>query len=193
MGDLPANILGCFILGFMSKTAKITVTVNIKNDNNDKVIPWIQSNHYFQNWHEVHLAIRTGFCGSLTTFASWNAQMVKMICTWDISEIILAFLGYMIGVQSTYMSLKFGQNVSFWIFSYWQRKENEKHVEDDDDDEVKEKYTTKEELDLNKLSSSQKEKLEKEYYLQTIKNKYDDQKSNLKQKERKEVVIIQQQ
>lgn len=86
-------------------------------------IPWINSKHYFQKRHKTHLSIRTGFCGCLTTFASWNAQMIQMICTWDISTIILAVYGYVLGIQSCYMSLKFGQYISFILYCYWNDNE----------------------------------------------------------------------
>merc|ERR1712151_460639 len=80
--DLPANLLGCFIIGFMATSSKI-ITKNDNDTDTDnqqkRTIPWIHSKHYFQKRPMVHLAIRTGFCGCLTTFASWNAQMVQMI------------------------------------------------------------------------------------------------------------------
>lgn len=105
----------------MATGSKIIKTDNESNED-QKTIPWIHSKHYFQKRPKVHLAIRTAFCGSLTTFASWNAQMIQMICTWDLSTIILAVYGYILGVQSCYMSLKFGQYISFSLYCWWEEK-----------------------------------------------------------------------
>lgn len=53
--------------------------------------------HYTPLW----LGIRTGFCGSLSTFASWNLQMVEMICdyqrSWEAGD---AAFGYIIGQRA---------------------------------------------------------------------------------------------
>jgi fluoride ion exporter CrcB/FEX len=63
--DLPANILGSFIMGLVSSKA-------IR-------IPWLRKDHPLQKDDVYHVMISTGFCGSLTTFASWNTQMVAMM------------------------------------------------------------------------------------------------------------------
>lgn len=63
--DMPANMLGSFIMGLVSS----------------KVIriPWLRKDHPLQKDDVYHVMISTGFCGSLTTFASWNSQMVAMM------------------------------------------------------------------------------------------------------------------
>lgn len=71
--DLPANLLGSFVMGLVSFSGK--------------TIPWLSKDHPIQQDDLFHLMISTGFCGSLTTFASWNTQMVVMMvghlgCLW---------------------------------------------------------------------------------------------------------------
>ena len=63
--DLPANIFGSFVMGLISSSKT--------------KIPWLSKDHRAQKDDLFHLMISTGFCGSLTTFASWNTQMVVMM------------------------------------------------------------------------------------------------------------------
>ena len=103
-------------MGLLSTSTKIKSTNHAKNVSHPNILPFLNPNHYFQNWnHSIHLALRTGLCGCITTFASWNTQMVIMIASGDINLILSAFFGYIIGVHSSYMSLKFGQHLSLFI------------------------------------------------------------------------------
>jgi fluoride ion exporter CrcB/FEX len=77
--DLPANVLGSFIMGLVSSK-------KIK-------IPWFHKNHALQKDDVFHVMISTGLCGSLTTFASWNTQMiVMMVCRFILSFSIVLLL-----------------------------------------------------------------------------------------------------
>jgi hypothetical protein len=64
--DLPANILGCFIMGMLSSSKDLTGADSM-------AVAIFGSNAYLQEAKALHLGLRTGFCGSLTTFASWCA------------------------------------------------------------------------------------------------------------------------
>jgi len=50
----------------------------------------------------IHLAIRTGFCGSLTTFSSWNSEMVILMlgAGHRQSLVFRGLLGYFIGIET---------------------------------------------------------------------------------------------
>merc|ERR1712151_747627 len=58
------------------------------------------------------------------------------ICTWDISTIILALYGYILGIQSCYMSLKFGQYISFILYSWWAEHEHDENNNNKDNEEI---------------------------------------------------------
>ena len=66
--DLPANMFGSFVLGLMTPANK-----------DIPALPWFKRSHYIQTNDSMHTSIRTGFCGSLTTFSSWNIQMIIMM------------------------------------------------------------------------------------------------------------------
>ena len=82
-------------------------------------IVWLRPDHTFQTWDILHLAIRTGFCGSLTTFSSWNSEMVIMLVgTGDashISHLFRALFGYAIGMETALGSFVVGTKVAEWL------------------------------------------------------------------------------
>jgi len=74
--DLPSNMIGCFILGILTH----------------KDHP-LQKDHY----KTFHTGLGVGFCGSLTTFSSWNTQMVTMMVRERIiiqQQILFLFVGW---------------------------------------------------------------------------------------------------
>uniref|UniRef100_A0A7S4J026 Fluoride ion transporter CrcB n=1 Tax=Odontella aurita TaxID=265563 RepID=A0A7S4J026_9STRA len=104
--DLPANILGCFVMGIMTLSSDWPV------------VPWLRGDHPLQSNDAIHLAIRTGLCGSLTTFASWNTQMVAMMDGTGLpsgSRVLSALFGYLIGLQCAVASFLFGRHVGVYL------------------------------------------------------------------------------
>ena len=115
--DLPANMLGCFLMGFLQPSQDLGLLTT-------RPIVFLNSEHWFQSWGVVHLALRTGFCGSLTTFASWNSQMVQLLDGYLVhdngggSQPFAAMFGYIIGLELALASLKFGQTVAIWFHRF---------------------------------------------------------------------------
>ena len=106
--DLPANMIGSFIMGLM---------VNLRPDLWPP-IPWLRENHPLQQYEPLHVAIKTGFCGSLTSFSSWNTQMVVMMDGTQTElgkQIIPAIFGYILGLMAAICSFLFGTHVSAWM------------------------------------------------------------------------------
>uniref|UniRef100_A0A7S4VXX3 Fluoride ion transporter CrcB n=1 Tax=Ditylum brightwellii TaxID=49249 RepID=A0A7S4VXX3_9STRA len=73
----------------------------------DLPIAFLPRHCFFQKWKVWHIGIRTGFLGSLTTFASWNTQMVVMLCGGSratavgSSQWFTALFGYIIGLATS--------------------------------------------------------------------------------------------
>jgi fluoride exporter len=119
--DLPANILGSFIMGMLQSTSSLGMPFNFP-------IAWVSPDSWFQELEVIHLAMRTGFCGSLTTFSSWNSAMVILTLGTGSSrttEIVSALLGYFIGMETALGAFVFGKKVAEWIFrarnpEHWQ-------------------------------------------------------------------------
>jgi fluoride ion exporter CrcB/FEX len=117
--DLPANAIGCFLMGLL-------VTGGADDDTATTTTPvfhtipmaMLPKNCFFQQWTVTHVGMRTGFCGALTTFASWNTQMVVMICGGSATEIgssqwVSAFWGYLVGLFVALESFVLGKSVAF--------------------------------------------------------------------------------
>mmetsp|Transcript_25435 Transcript_25435/g.37573 ORF Transcript_25435/g.37573 Transcript_25435/m.37573 type:complete len:465 (+) Transcript_25435:1-1395(+) len=105
--DLPANMLGSFIMGLLTTL-----------DHGAQPLPWLPAGHSLQKHTILHVSMKTGMCGSLTTFASWNSQMVAML---DGSKSVLgsqvgsALFGYIIGTMTAVACFVFGTHVSSWL------------------------------------------------------------------------------
>jgi len=100
--DLPANMLGSFIMG-----------CNVCHSMDWPAIPYLAYNHPLQYEKGLHMGITTGFCGSLTTLSSWNSQMVMMMNgnanPYLGSQVIAALLGYILGLQTSLVSFRAGR------------------------------------------------------------------------------------
>ncbi len=64
------------------------------------------------------MGIRTGLCGSLTTYSSWNTQMVLMMDGTANpilgSQIPAALFGYVLGLQTSLASYRAGRVLGVW-------------------------------------------------------------------------------
>jgi fluoride ion exporter CrcB/FEX len=111
--DLPPNILGCFLMGLLVTGDTESIAVNLPM----VILP---RNASFQQWTVTHVGMRTGFCGSLTTLASWNTQMVVMICGGSATAIgssqwVSALFGYFVGLFVALQSFLLGQSIAIAI------------------------------------------------------------------------------
>ena len=104
----PVNVIGSFIMGVLT-VLKPSVW---------PPIPWLKADHPLQSHDALHVALKTGLCGSLTTFSSWNSQMVIML---DGSQTVLgpqivsALCGYLLGILGAVGSFCCGTHVSAWL------------------------------------------------------------------------------
>jgi CrcB protein len=106
--DLPSNIIGSFFMGMFQDGVVLHLAVPL-------TIAWVGPFHSFQTMTVLHTAFKTGFCGSLTTFSSWNAEMVVMLFHTDTtrtSQVFSALLGYIIGMETALGSFVCGKSVA---------------------------------------------------------------------------------
>jgi len=96
--DLPANIIGCLIMGYFTSHPNYKYW---------PAFPCLSHDHPWQREKSLQVGIRTGLCGSITTFSSWNTQMVVMMVLG--SQVLAALFGYIIGLQTSLYSFRAGR------------------------------------------------------------------------------------
>lgn len=109
---LPANMLGCLLMGLM---------IPMKKHTHIPTLPWLKAHHPMQSNHNIHAALQTALCGSLTSFSSWNSQMVIMLLGMQEEEVeggpshsqavVQALMGYLLGIICTISSFQFGRHL----------------------------------------------------------------------------------
>lgn len=109
--DFPANVLGSFILGL--------ITPHLDHDRSR--FPWLHKDHALQRDDVFHASLGTGFCGCMTTFASWNTQMVVMLdgtyCELG-PQVISVFFGYIIGLMGASSGFRLGRQCGLWMHNF---------------------------------------------------------------------------
>eukprot|EP00816_Leptocylindrus_hargravesii_P007457 CAMPEP_0196807868 /NCGR_PEP_ID=MMETSP1362-20130617/7852_1 /TAXON_ID=163516 /ORGANISM="Leptocylindrus danicus, Strain CCMP1856" /LENGTH=522 /DNA_ID=CAMNT_0042181961 /DNA_START=363 /DNA_END=1931 /DNA_ORIENTATION=+ len=105
--DLPANMVGSLLMGMLQSG----LVLGLANSNNVP-IAWLPIGHRFQGMDAIHLAFRTGFCGSITTFSSWNTQMVTLLTSGTQGSAAQAIFGYIIGLELALASYTIGKHIA---------------------------------------------------------------------------------
>jgi len=114
--DLPANMLGCFVMGMLQPCQ------DLHRSENPSGLVFLPDDHWFHEWKGTHFALRAGFCSSLTSFASWNSQMVTMLFgvgitkeTGITSQFVASLFGYVLGLEISVASYALGIWVAVWL------------------------------------------------------------------------------
>eukprot|EP00041_Stephanoeca_diplocostata_P015561 m.297464 g.297464 ORF g.297464 m.297464 type:complete len:441 (-) comp20081_c0_seq5:444-1766(-) len=107
--DLPSNILGCFFFGIAVPAATIGLASGAS-------IAMMDANHPFQTNKYIQTGFRTGYCGSVTTFATWNTGMVSRFFTKG--QWVMALWGYFLGLGMSVFGLHVGRMVPL----FWQKE-----------------------------------------------------------------------
>lgn len=80
---------------------------------------------FFQGWIVTHVGLRTGLCGAFTTFASWNTQMVQMICNGSGTKLhsqwVSALWGYVVGLYTSLESYRLGTACAYALSRYFNK------------------------------------------------------------------------
>ena len=110
--DLPSNLFGSFLMGFFQDGTVLGLAIPM-------AIAWLPMNHSFQKATVLHVAFKTGFCGSLTTYSSWNSEMVVLIFGTPFkTRIWSALFGYIIGMETSLGSFVCGCAFARFLHRY---------------------------------------------------------------------------
>ena len=111
--NLIGNMIGCFTIGFLSTGGAFGDVI----DRNLAIAP--SSWRCIQENKELQLGLRTGFCGSLTTFASWNHAMLLLFLTDSKQGTANALFGYLIGILLCLISVFIGEYLALVVVIYF--------------------------------------------------------------------------
>ncbi|KAL3150775.1 hypothetical protein ABBQ32_000546 [Trebouxia sp. C0010 RCD-2024] len=109
--DLPANMLGCFFMGFFSAAS----VLDLKSTKNLAFLP---AHSCLQSEKELQVGLRTGYCGSLTTFASWELSLLQLLIgskSGDGGQWQQWLWGHIIGFELAYASHLIGEHAALGV------------------------------------------------------------------------------
>lgn len=98
---LPANMLGTFIIGLVGTSAMVKLDER-------KAVAVLGPDHPWQDNGPLQAGVRTGLCGSITTFSSWMLEAMETCLTGNqwltgIGQIVVglacAVVSYAFGIQ----------------------------------------------------------------------------------------------
>ena len=104
---LAPNMCGCFVAGLLSTPAAAGVAPDERYALHS--LAALPPSHRLQGLARMHVGLRTGFCGALTTWASWNHEVTARAVAGDWAR---ALLGLLFGAQLSLASLAVGQHVA---------------------------------------------------------------------------------
>jgi CrcB protein len=110
--DLVGNMIGCFVIGALATGSALDNIV----ERNLAIVP--SSWQSIQENKELQLGARTGFCGSLTTFASWNHAMILLLLDGTASSIANGLFGYIIGFLLSFICVYLGEYFALLVVVY---------------------------------------------------------------------------
>lgn len=104
-------MLGSFFMGMFQDSAVLGLAVPM-------ALAWLPPDHPLQRMTSLHKAFTTGFCGSLTTFSSFNSAMIVLVFGTGSSlptQIWLAVFGYIIGMETAIGSFVGGKSFARFL------------------------------------------------------------------------------
>ncbi|EKX32033.1 hypothetical protein GUITHDRAFT_121800 [Guillardia theta CCMP2712] len=93
--DWPANVMGSWLVGLV-----IGLSTEIADE-----VPLIAN--FVEYGPQLQVGLQTGFCGCITTYASWNHQMVSILVLSG-SQFCVGLAGFVLGLHSIMASYSIG-------------------------------------------------------------------------------------
>jgi len=133
--DLPANMLGCFVIGILTSTGALNSLFPSLNAPELPMAAVAPHRELVQKNSSLQLGLRTGFCGSLTTFASWKLQMVQMLVAgtgaYYHSQWLGVGLALILGTMAALASLVVGQHVALGLLKWRETRSNKNKLNEE--------------------------------------------------------------
>lgn len=105
---LVPNAVGCFVAGLVS--TPFAAGAPVRAGEAAGTFACLRPDHPWQRLDRLHVGVRVGLCGALTTWASWNEDMCTRLVTGR--QPAGALLGYVIGAHAAGASLLIGHHAA---------------------------------------------------------------------------------
>ncbi|GLI63235.1 hypothetical protein VaNZ11_006125, partial [Volvox africanus] len=127
--DFPANVLGSFIIGLLSTGSNLAAIYPCQcttNNVSGLQLPSLPRNSKLQSDGELHIGLRTGYCGSLTTFSSWFMQVVILMVGRSMppgtvrgTHWVQGMWAIYLGMSGPLFALILGQHAALAAAAFW--------------------------------------------------------------------------
>ena len=110
--DLPINMLGCFIIGMLMAPRE--------EGNTKEYVLFPSTWTMFQENPALTKGLRTGLCGALTTYATWNQDMTELMLNGPqkhglLASIIYTVFSYLIGTILSFAMVAMGEYFAIYV------------------------------------------------------------------------------
>ena len=111
LGIMIANMVGSFLMGFLTENKAHLVWF----EQPKMPVSFLPENHFVQHHEELLVGLRVGFCGSLTTFASWAFQMVNMMSRGRVDALAIVLL---LEISASLVSFTIGEHLAIRVHMF---------------------------------------------------------------------------
>ena len=108
VGIMVANMLGSFLMGFLTENKAHLVWFERPN----MPVSFLPEDSWVQHHGDLLTGLRVGYCGCLTTFASWAAQMVRMLAEGKVGALVVVLL---LETSSSLVSFVLGEHLAIRV------------------------------------------------------------------------------
>uniref|UniRef100_A0A1D2A3X0 Fluoride ion transporter CrcB n=1 Tax=Auxenochlorella protothecoides TaxID=3075 RepID=A0A1D2A3X0_AUXPR len=108
-GSLPPNLLGSLIMGALVSSSVVGLST-------PKEVTLLPASHPWQKNIPLHIGLRTGYCGSLTTFGTWQVELMTEAIS--LNQWVNAIMAYIVGLAASLMAYIVGCHIALGIDRY---------------------------------------------------------------------------
>jgi len=120
VGTMLCNMIGSFLMGFLTENRAHLLWFEAPH----LPLSFLPKDHPFQKFDALLTGLRVGFCGCLTTYATWGTQMVVLVSRGAILSLVLGFFTQMSVVLTCFV---LGEHTAIGLHMLVDNKHRDRH------------------------------------------------------------------